>query len=443
MSTPGKILWSEGLFLRPQHFQQQDLYHELRVQQMAASLHPYAWGVRAVTVHADSLRDNVLSLDELSLVFRDGEIVRAPLPDALPHPLRLAEVPATITEVVVHAVLPRLKPQGQNADGAEARYTCESRSVQDLYTEATDAPAPNLRPQVRLVTHLEPLEGYESIPLVRLRRLSTGGWEQDRDYIPPSMSIAGAGSLHLKLTRLMEKLLAKVHALYGHHREPSRNVVELRGTDVSSFWLLHTASAGYAALLHELHNPGLHPERLFQTMLGVAGGLMAYSRSYKLEDLPKYEHEKAGESFAKLDAIIRELLDTVISARYFAIALSSEKPGYHTGALDSGRIDAATTLYLAVGADMPALELVEIVPLRFKVGAPDDVDKLVLSALPGIRLRHAPQVPSAVPVRPETCYFTIENKGNLYEAMLKAQAISIYVPNGIRDLQLELIAVAS
>jgi type VI secretion system protein ImpJ len=31
----------------------------------------------------------------------------------------------------------------------------------------------------------------------------------------------------------------------------------------------------------------------------------------------------------------------------------------------------------------------------------------------------------------------------LYDSMLKAQAIAIYVPNGIRDLKLELIAIAA
>jgi type VI secretion system protein ImpJ len=40
-------------------------------------------------------------------------------------------------------------------------------------------------------------------------------------------------------------------------------------------------------------------------------------------------------------------------------------------------------------------------------------------------------------------YFVLENRGVLYDSMLKAQAISIYVPNGIRDLKLELIAIAA
>ena len=85
----------------------------------------------------------------------------------------------------------------------------------------------------------------------------------------------------------------------------------------------------------------------------------------------------------------------------------------------------------------------EVVPLRVKVGAPDDVEKCVLSAMPGAKLSHAPQVPAAIPVRPDTYYFAIENRGVLYEQMLKAQSIAVYVPAGIRDLQLELIAVTA
>jgi type VI secretion system protein ImpJ len=234
-----------------------------------------------------------------------------------------------------------------------------------------------------------------------------------------------------------------VNALYGHYREPGRHVVELRGGDVASFWLLHTVSTGYAALTHYLAHRELHPERLFQDLLALAGGLMTFSRTARLEDLPAYAHQDPGPAFARLDGILRDLLDTVISSRYFAIALSNERPSYHLGALDSGKITPQTTLYLGVAADLPALQLVDIVPLRFKIGGPEDVDKLVLTAMPGVKLVHAPQVPSALPVRPDMVYFVLENRGVLYDSMLKAQAISIYVPNGIRDLTLELIAIAA
>jgi type VI secretion system protein ImpJ len=448
VKPPSKVLWGEGLFLRPQHFQQQDRYHEARLNDTAKALHPYAWGVRKLELDLDALKADTLRITELSLIFQDGEILHAPDRDVLPPQVRLGELAASNQTLTFHAALPAIKDHGENCAARgesrpDTRFGQHEHDTFDLFTDAAGAPVAYLTRSLRLVSELEPLEAFETIPLVRLRRVATGGFEVDHAFVPPSMSIEGAPGLHGMLARLMEKLLAKVNALYGHYREPSKNVVELRGGDVASFWLLHTVSSGYASLTHFLAHRELHPERLFQELLGLAGGLMTFSRSSKLEDLPAYVHQDPGPAFARLDAILRELLDTVISSKYFAIALSHERTSYHLGALDSGKINGQTTLYLGVAADMPALQLVEIVPLRFKIGAPEDVDKLVLSAMPGVRLVHAPQVPSAVPVRPDTCYFVLENRGVLYESMLKAQAISIYVPNGIRDLKLELIGIAA
>jgi type VI secretion system protein ImpJ len=447
MNNPSKVLWGEGMFLRPQHFQQQDRYHEARLNQTAMALHPYAWGVRKLAIDQDALKSDTLRVTELSLIFPDGEIYRAPGADLLPPQLRLGELEPGVQSMTFHAALPSLKAHGDNCGkgGAnpDARFERHERETQDLFTRAAEAPLTYLKKTLRLVPELDALDSFESFPLVRLRRLPTGGFDIDPSFMPPSVSIDGAPGLHAQLARLMEKLLAKVNALYGHHREPSKNVVEIRGGDVSSFWLLHTASTGYAALTHLLNHRELHPERLFGELLCLAGSLMTYSRSFRLEDLPAYVHQDPGPAFARLDEIIRNLLDTVISSKYFSIALRNERPSYHLGALDSGKINGQSALYLAVGADLPALQLVDVVPLRFKVGAPEDVDKFVLSAMPGVKLVHAPQVPAAIPVRPGTCYFVLENKGALYENMLKAQAISIYVPNGIRDLKLELIAIAA
>ena len=111
------------------------------------------------------------------------------------------------------------------------------------------------------------------------------------------------------------------------------------------------------------------------------------------------------------------------------------------GSTTIGKIDEKTVFFLGVSANMAALDLVDIVPLRFKIGAPDDVEKFVLSAMPGVRLVHSPQVPAALPVKPDTYYFSVDSKGALYERMLKAQSLSIYVPSGIQNLQLELLAV--
>jgi len=48
MSLISKPLWTEGQLVRPQHFQQQDLYHEALLDERIAALTPYRWGVAAV-----------------------------------------------------------------------------------------------------------------------------------------------------------------------------------------------------------------------------------------------------------------------------------------------------------------------------------------------------------------------------------------------------------
>jgi type VI secretion system protein ImpJ len=190
-----------------------------------------------------------------------------------------------------------------------------------------------------------------------------------------------------------------------------------------------------------MRHPGLHPERLFQRLLELAGALMTFSKGFTLADLPAYDHANPGPAFFRLDHIIRELLETVISTRYFGISLSEVRPSFHQGRLDAQQITAATNLYLGVSASMPPAELVDAVPLRFKIGAPEDVEKLVLSALPGVPLSHSVQVPAAIPVRPGAYYFALEPRGALYERMMQAQAVSIYVPAGIADIKIELIAI--
>jgi type VI secretion system protein ImpJ len=448
MSIPSKVLWGEGLFLRPQHFQQQDQYHEARLHHTASALHPYLWGVRAIQWDLDALKAGKLRLEALSLIFRDGEIVDAPGSAPLPAAVDLSRIPASVPEVTWYAALPSLSASGGNAAShgelhAGPRYGQASREVADLYTQAVEADVSYLRSAVRLMSDLDPLGAFECIPVIRLRRMVTGGFESDASFIPPGLAIDSAPALKAMLDRLLDALQAKVQSLQGHMREPSRNVIEFRSGDVSSFWLLHTVSTSAAALMHYVRNPALHPERLFASLLTLAGAMMTYSKQYALIDLPAYQHDDPAHCFGALDQIIRDLLDTVISTKYFSIALAEEKPSYHLGKLDSGKIDQRTTLYLAVSAALPALELVEVVPLRVKVGAPDDVEKCVLSAMPGVKLTHAPQVPAAIPVQPDTYYFALEGKGMLYEQMLKAQSISIYVPAGIRDLRLNLIAVTA
>ena len=395
-------------------------------------------------IDKEALANSSLRFNGLSVIFPDGEIYDAPRDDGLPPAISLAEIPLSHQSVTYSLAVPSLNWHGGNssaASGMGVRYSQNGEETPDLFTQAAAAEVMYLGKQVRLVSEFESLDSFISFPIARIRREATGGFALDPTFMTPCVSVKSNPALFLQMRRLMDALQAKVNALYGHHREPSKNVIEFRSGDIASFWLLHTASAAFASLTHLFHHPVLHPERYFEQLLGLAGQLMTFSKMHSLVDLPVYKHEDPSPAFTKLHNIIKDLLDTVISSRYFAVALSEIKPGYHSGRLDSGKIDEKTAFYLGVSADIPALELVDIVPLRVKIGAPDDVEKFVLSAMPGVRLVHQPQVPAALPVKPDTYYFSVEAKGPLYERMLQAQSLSIYAPSGIQNLQIELLAV--
>jgi type VI secretion system protein ImpJ len=442
-----KVLWGEGLFLRPQHFQRQDAYHEWRLAETAKGLHPYAWGVRKLKVDENALSNGVLRIAELQAVFSDGDLYMAPGEDELPEAVSLSSWPSGQSECVYHLALAPLRATGGNFvssdDAAKAgvRYMLQSETASDWYTQAVETEVATLRRRARLLADSEARDHLTTFPLVRVRRQATGAFEIDTDFMPPCMAIEASPVLQSQLRRLLDVLQAKVDALYGFHREPSKNVIEFRSGDIASFWLLHTCSTGFAGLSHFHHHPLIHPERLFERLLELAGSLMTFSKGFSLADLPAYRHEAPGPSFERLDRILRELLETVISTRYFAIALVEQKPSYFLARLDSQKIDATTRLYLGVQASLPPAELVEVIPQRLKIGAPDDVEKVVLMATAGVPLSHLPQVPVAIPVRPGAYYFAVEPRGALYERMLQARSLSIYAPSGLPDLHMELFAL--
>jgi type VI secretion system protein ImpJ len=451
MYQPAKVLWGEGLFLRPQHFQMQDQYHEHRLSEALKILHPYAFGVRSITIDPILLTSGLLALSEANVIWPDGESYFAPERDVLPNPIQL-DVNTLPEQFTVHLAIPILRVGNSNLNSTEqsrpARFVSKHAMVDDLMTNAEVSEITVLQRLGRLILDGQSsgspdsaLDGMISLPIAKLRRTTAGVYELDAAFVPPIISMGSSVTMMTLLRRLMGVMQAKITMLYGHHRESGQDVVEFRSGDIASFWLLHTLSSSHATLSHLLQNTGLHPERLHQELLRMAGGLMTFAKSYTLDDLPAYVHDAPMTGFVLLDQIIRSLLDTVISSRFLAIPLRETRSSYWLGSLESDKVDRGTRLYLAVSSAMPAHELVASVPIRFKVGAPDDVEKRVLAALPAVALTHVAQVPSAIPIRPGSSYFALEPHGALYEQMLQAESICLYVPNGFADLKLELMAV--
>ncbi len=446
-----KILWGEGLFLRPQHFQLQDTYHEQRLNHTIRSTIPFGYGVQNIRYDETQLGTHVLALESVEMLWQDGEIYSAPARDLLPEPIQLDDLNLR-GEMLIYLALPILQANKKNVAHDEARQPSRYHSylteTHDLFTDATPAEITLLRRRAEfklIEVNTDPnhdLDGFLYLPIGKIKRQSSGHFELDHKFIPPILHIESCESLISNLKRTLNVIKAKIKTIQTNNRENEQKLIEFRSGDIVSFWLVNALNTAHATLNHLLQSPQIHPERLFFELLRLTGSLLTFSTAYEVEHLPQYKHHNLQDSFSQLDVILRDLLDTIISSRYISIALKEIRPSYWVGSLESDKITRESRLYIAVSSSMMQThELVQIVPLRFKVGNTVDVEQRVVSALPAIPIHHLMQVPTAIPVRSGVSYFEVEPHHDLYQRMLESETICIYVPAGFQDISVELIAV--
>lgn len=446
-----KILWGEGLFLRPQHFQIQDTYHEQRLNQTIRSTIPFAYGVQSLKFDETQLDNHVLAIEHVAMLWQDGEIYTAPSRDLLPEPVQMDDLNLR-GEMTIYLALPILQPNKKNVSFDEAtqpsRYHSYLSESHDLFTDASPAEITLIRRRAELklresdINPNHDLDGFLYLPIGKVKRHSSGTFELDHRFIPPILNIESSDFVINNLKRTLNVIKAKIQTIQTNNRENEQKLIEFRSGDIVSFWLVNALNTAHATLGHLFQNPQIHPERLFFELLRLTGSLLTFSTAYEVDQLPQYDHHNLQESFSQLDIILRELLDTIISSRYINIALKEIRPSYWVGSLESDKITRESRLYIAISSSMMQThELIQIVPLRFKVGTTVDVEQRVVSALPAVPIHHLMQVPTAIPVRSGVSYFEIEPHHELYQRMLESETICIYVPTGFQDISIELIAV--
>ena len=103
MSWYSKVVWSEGLFLRPHHFQQSDRYLENLLESRVRTITPYPWGFSVLEIDRDLAQQSRIGLRRAVGVMPDGTPFA--LPDNSPLPAAI-EVPENAAGQIVWLSLP-------------------------------------------------------------------------------------------------------------------------------------------------------------------------------------------------------------------------------------------------------------------------------------------------------------------------------------------------
>ena len=443
MSQTRNVVWSEGLFLTPQLFQQADRYRDNLMQFRLNALSPFFWGLAELEIDQESLKTGSLGIVRCNGVMPDGLPVQIPGEENIPDVRVIKPFFAPSAESMdVFLTIPAIRSDTINvhlengASGRATRFRMEVMQVKDDTVEGNEIEIPVACKNFQILFGGESLDGKVYIKIAELGRTATGEVLL-KSYIPPAISLAASGTLLAVLHRILEMLSAKSTSL----SQQRRHIAEFGASDIANFWLLHTVNSFVPILSHFYLSPDRHPELLYMALAQLVGELSTFSLQTDARDIPRYEHESLFETFDQLEQKIRFLLETIIPSKYVIIPLTKTPQLWYVGEIQDDRILASAHFYLAANAQVPPTRLIEDVPAKSKISSPDEIGAIIGRAVPGVSVTHEPIPPSSIPVKPGYKYYTLHTSGRWWEAICKARRLALYLPEEFPDLKVELVAV--
>lgn len=437
------VVWSKGVFLSPQHLQAQDRFFEESLRFLSSALAFRNWGLSSLRVDAAALSEGQLSLTEASGVFPDGLLLDMPASDAPPRSRVLEDCfHDGRASCVFYLAIPQHRPGGVNfavQRGTSARFYSELQMLRDENSSGVEKPVSLARKNLQILAEGENLEGSVVLPFAEVERTEAGGYRLNPKFVPPMLNLQGSELLTGILRGLIEILVARSSQLAGARRQRNQSLADFSASDIANFWLLYSLNSRLPVLRHLMEAPQTHPEALYIEMLSLAGSLTTFSSKIEPRDLPQYEHERLGPCFLALDAVLAELLDTVVPSNFVALPLKPLRDSIYATAIDKDQYFENSRLYLAVSSDMREADLISRFPALAKACSATHIEQLIRQALPGLRLTHVPVPPRAIPVKLRYQYFSIERTGPVWEAVTRARNFAVYAPGEIPNPDMELI----
>ncbi|WP_024888750.1 type VI secretion system baseplate subunit TssK [Luteimonas huabeiensis] len=443
MTHNNKIVWSEGLFLRPQHMQQHERYLERCIELRAGALRPHAWGFSELEFEPDLLAVGRIGLRRARGVFPDGTPFSMPDDDPLPPPL---EVDAGCRDEIVHLTLPLRSPSQPDSAWPDApaerlvRYRVRESEAIDASGSVADAVLLEVGGMsARLLPQSQPLEGLARIPLARIvERRADNRVALDETFVPTVSACRAAPRLQTFLVELLGLLHQRGEAL------ANRVALTDRGgaAEIADFLMLQALNRWQPQVAHWAEASTPHPEDLYRALASLAGELATFTAPGKrLPALPPYRHEALRESFEPVIAALRASLSAVLEQTAVAIPIQQRKFGVWVAvAADPSLFDGAAFV-LAARADQPSEALRRQLPAQAKIGPVEKIRDLVNLQLPGIGLLPMPVAPRQIPYHAGYLYFEFDRQAPLWRELKGAGGIAFHFGNAYPGLDLQLWAI--
>ncbi|MEL6466893.1 MAG: type VI secretion system baseplate subunit TssK [Pseudomonadota bacterium] len=443
MSWDSKVLWTEGLFLQPHHFQQADRYTEALVGGLARRISPYAWGVNTLEIDEEVLKVGQFAIKSCSGLTQDGTVFR--VPSAEDHPPAL-EVPDTIKDCVVYLTVPQRRQGAIEVDmtGAElsaARLRPAELEISDVTSTGKKAVTMGVgKLRLQFALEVDDLSDRLCIPIAKIIEVkSDREIVLDKAFVPSCIDCRAAGALG-DFVRELDGLLGHRKAALAGRLSEGGNTKGV--AEISDFLLLMCVNRAQPVMQHVARIENLHPESFYRLCVGLAGELATFMAVDKAApEFPAYSHDNLTATFNPVIKALRQYLSSVLEQTAISIPLDPRKYGISVGVIADRKLLSTAGFVLAVQADVPAENVRRHFQNQTKIGPVEEIRQLVNSALPGIPLRPLPVAPRQIPYHAGVVYFELDGDSPHWGKMSTSGGIAVHVSGEFPGLKMELWAI--
>ncbi|WP_429618593.1 type VI secretion system baseplate subunit TssK [Serratia sp. 2723] len=442
MTSAYKMVWVEGMFLRPHHFQQTERYLENYVKLWGQAYCGYFWGFLTLELDQTLLRQGKVALNAASGIMPDGTPFAFSEGQQILPALDIAE--NQIGERVVLA-LPTYRAGREDVIFQEdpqslARYLAYETDVNDLNTLAVGSATVQFgRLRLRLMRESELSPEWTALTVCLVQeRHSDNSLRLDTALIPPILNCHGNQVMNTFINDLQGLLTQRCQQMSQRLLQSGRG----GSSETVDFMLLQLINRYLGQVSHSKTLAHQHPERLFAEWLQFATELSSFSSARTPPtNLPVYDHDNLALSFNPLMLMLRQGLSLVLEDNAIQLPLTKRSHGLNVATIQDTKMLHDFGFVLAVRANVTMDELLSHFPAQMKIASVTSIAELVKFHLHGIGLHSMPAAPRQIPYHAGYTYFELEKSGERWEEMKQSSAFALHLAGEFPGLDMEFWAI--
>lgn len=436
-----KVIWQEGMLLRPQHLQHNDRHYQQQLNRTRL-LARDAWGFLSLELDLQYLNLGKFVLNQASGILPDGSLFE--LSGAMP-PLVL-QVPANAGPQAVYLALPLAAGnpiETRRPEEAEvvARYVaCESEVGDSNAGADSRCRIHCARPDLRLLLG----EQHSDQTFVTLKvaqvldSTAEGGISLESEFVPTFIHLQGSGYVSSCLKEVLSLLASRGDAI----AERLRSNGTAAGAEVGDFLMLQLINRSELVLRHCLTQTQVRPEALYRELLAILGELSTFANDSRRPQLDlRYQHSDQGASFRGLMDGLRAALSMVLEQHAIELALQQRQYGVLVCPVSDLKLLGSATFILAATAHCDSEELRHRLPAHLKIGPVERIRELVNLHLAGIKVKPLPVAPRQIPFHAGKTYFMLELSARDITQLEQSGGFALHVSGEFTGLELNFWAI--